>query len=160
MKRVTIVRRPLTIPGLVVAGLLASASGVYAQPNQLKFTFVVNANDVSDCFQLPVFDEPVMVEGAQITLGWRGTGFVHATYSTAEGDPVLTWTGVHAEKGAGPSDAVIAGGYTFDGVPPSRVVDVGYSGVSYLETCPSDASSLRIHNLLNQVVTVVIKETW
>jgi hypothetical protein len=147
--------------GFLLAGVFASASVVHAQPNQQKFTIVLAPSAVSDCFQLPAFDEPVMVEATQITIGYRGTGFVHATYAMAEGDNVLTWTGVHAEKGTGPSDAVVAGGYRYDGDPPSKVVDVGYQGSSYLETCPADASSLRLHNTLSfTFITVVIKETW
>src|SRR6202011_2252577 len=98
---------------------------VYAQPNQLSFTLVAAPLGVSNCFTLPTTDDAVLVQATQITLGWRGTAAVNATYAAAEGFPVLTWTGVHAENGSGPNDAVVAGGWTSDG-PTVKVVDVGF----------------------------------
>jgi hypothetical protein len=38
----------------------------------------------------------VIIEGTQITVGVRGTGFVHAMYAAAGDFPVLSWTGVNA----------------------------------------------------------------
>jgi len=135
---------------------LRRAYAMAAVPSFVRYVLTIPANGHSAPIPFGNKDTPISINVSQITLGYRSTSFVNATYATLGGAPCVSWVGINEQ-----STGTISNNYTTNG--GVKMLTTGYGGSSEMDTV-TDASgypsAFQIKNTSPAILTVVVSQSF
>jgi hypothetical protein len=136
----------------VVVVVLTSTIALHAAqtittPNEATLTYSVAAG-ANSAAVTPASNTPVLVQGVQTALGFRGVGFVSMLHIPSS---FLEWTGIES-----PSGAAITSG--FSGTAGTHIVYLDFSHLVDIQVHSTD--SFVVHNANTETQTGEVTLIW
>ncbi len=151
MSRTTLSRLGILLAVAIVAfttfAVTLHAAQTLTTPNETVVNYNLAAG-ASSAAVTPVGNEPVLVQGIQTTLGYRGVAHVSMLRVPSS---FLEWTGIES-----PASAAITSG--FSGVKGTHIVYLDYSHLVDIQVDTTDA--FLIHNGNSIAQTGVVTLIW
>lgn len=135
------------VVAMLTFAVVAPAIQTIVTPNAASFSYSLAAGGISPSF-VPVSNQPVLVMGVQLALGFRGVGQV--TLLRIPGS-FLEWVGLESTAGA----AITQG---FSAVAGTHIVFLDFSHQVDIEVASADA--MRVHNTSTGARNGVIRLIW